>query len=395
LKEISVSSAGALLLHDDTFINKVCRNGTNLVSEMPGTADNSPPPRRRRKTQAVTMSDVAAFADVSPSTVSLYLRKPEAVSPQTGRVIALAIAKLNYVPNFAAGSLAAAASRAVGVVVPSIKNAAFAETVMSLQTALGKANFHVLLGHTEYDEREEEAVVRTALSWAPAALVLTGLGHSEGTRKVLASRRIPVVEIFDISGDCIDIAVGFSHEKVGEAMADHLAETGHRRLAFIGSRMQEDLRAARRASAFVARTKALGLPPPPVIGHPAPPDAEIGGMLMSRLIESHPEVQAVACSNDHIALGALFCAQRRGLRVPDDIAIMGFGGLAFTLASTPPISTVLPHGDLIGKETARLIIERHGGKGVDRSTVVDTHFQVVPRESTAPRVAASAITGTI
>ena len=150
------------------------------------------PTRKRRKMQSVTMMDVAARAQVSPSTVSLYLRKPDAVSASASETIAKAIQALNYVPNLMAGGLAAASSRAVSIIVPSVRNAFFAETVATMQVELGKERLQVLLGHTEYSEREEENLVRMALSWAPAAIVLTGLSHSKGTLRMLKESHVPV-----------------------------------------------------------------------------------------------------------------------------------------------------------------------------------------------------------
>ena len=193
------------------------------------------PPRNRRKMQSVTMSDVAELANVSPSTVSLFLRKPEAVSATASQAISRAIDKLNYVPNLMAGGLAAASSRAVSILVPSVRNAFFAETVSSMQTALKKQRLQLILGHTEYDEQEEEELVRMALSWAPAAVVLTGLSHSAATRRLLANVAIPVIEIWELGGPQIDTAIGFHHDQVGVAAAEHLIGQGRRNLLFLGA----------------------------------------------------------------------------------------------------------------------------------------------------------------
>src|SRR5690606_31441291 len=112
-----------------------------------------------------------------------------------GREIARAIQSLGYVPNLVAGGLAAASSRVVSIIVPSIRNAFFAETVSTLQSELVAEGLQVLLGHSEYGLDQEEALVRTALSWAPAAIVLTGLSHSPATRRMLAASDVPVVEM--------------------------------------------------------------------------------------------------------------------------------------------------------------------------------------------------------
>lgn len=339
------------------------------------------PARTRRKTQRVTMTDVAEKAGVSPSTVSLYLRKPETVSPAAGRTIARAIDALDYVPNFVAGGLAAASSRVVSIIVPSIRNAFFAETVATMQVELGKARLQVMLGHTEYDERAEENLVRTALSWAPAAIVIAGLSQSAATLKLLKASGVPVIEIWELGRQPIDMAVGFSHGQVGAAAADHLAQRGRRRLVFIGARMGEDRRAAQRAEGFLAAARAHGAELAVVHNHPAPASVEVGGILLAQALQRYPDLDAVACSNDHIALGALFECQRRNVAIPQQLALVGFGDLPFSSACNPALTTIRPPGELIGSEAARLIIERMGGNPRPTEQVVDTHFVSVQRQS--------------
>jgi LacI family gluconate utilization system Gnt-I transcriptional repressor len=345
------------------------------------TLTMEPAPRNRRGTRRVTMADVARRAGVSPSTVSLYLRKPDTVSPGAGSQIARAIAELDYVPNLVAGGLAAASSRVVSIIVPSVRNAFFAETVARLQADLGRERLQVLLGHTEYDLAEEENLVRTALSWAPAAVVIAGLAHSPATVRLLRAARVPVIEIWELGREPIDIAIGFAHDKVGAAAAEHLIGRGRRRLAFLGARMQQDNRAAQRARGFAAAAEARGLAPAS-LGHPAPATVEVGGMLLAQAIEAHPDLDAIACSNDHIALGALFECQRRGIAVPERLAMIGFGDLPFSAACNPALTTIRPPGELIGSEAARVILARARGEAAPTGgQVIDTHFTLVPRQS--------------
>lgn len=343
----------------------------------PGSAR---PARQRRKMQSITMMDVADYAKVSPSTVSLYLRRPEAVSASAGSAIAHAIDKLNYVPNLVAGGLAAASSRAVSIIVPSVRNAFFAETVAAMQAALRKERLQVILGHTEYDEREEEDLVRTALSWAPAAIVLTGLSHSETTSRMLSKVKVPVIEIWELGGPQIDAAIGFHHDQVGAAAARHLIQQGRRHLAYLGARMHEDRRARLRCDGFVQAAKEAGLEVN-VVQHPAPSSAEVGAMLLSETMQDFPQTDGIACSNDHVALGVLFECERLKIAVPERLATIGFGDLSFSAACNPPLSTIRPSGDLIGKEAARLIVEHMAGKEPDSQTTIDTRFTLLHRRS--------------
>jgi LacI family gluconate utilization system Gnt-I transcriptional repressor len=340
--------------------------------------------RKRRKMQRVTMMDVAKLAQVSPSTVSLYLRKPEAVSPAAGQEIARAIGTLGYVPNLVAGGLAAASSKVVSIIVPSIRNAFFAETVSTLQAELAAEGLQVLLGHSEYGQDQEEALVRTALSWAPAAVILTGLSHNAGTRKLLEASGVPVVEMWELGGKPIDMAVGFSHPQVGASAARHLLSKGRRTLAFLGARMQEDHRAAKRASGFgeeAARAgEALSCE---IINHPGAATVEAGSLLLNRALQQIPNLDGIACSNDLIALGALFECQRQGITVPDNISVIGFGDLDFSSSCIPSLTTIRPSGDLIGKEVARLILNSiHGERPEGASRIIDTGHVLVERRST-------------
>ncbi|NMN70859.1 MULTISPECIES: LacI family DNA-binding transcriptional regulator [unclassified Rhizobium] len=337
--------------------------------------------RQRRKMQSVTMMDVAGRADVSPSTVSLYLRKPDAVSAAAGRAIAEAIDALKYVPNLMAGGLAAASSRAVSVIVPSVRNAFFAETVASMQTELGKERLQVMLGHSEYSEREEENLVKMALSWKPAAIVLTGLSHTATTRRLLKDSNVPVVELWELGGEPIDMAVGFYHEQVGSTAATHLVQRGRKRLIYIGARLQEDRRAALRADGFIKAAREAEGVSAEIVEHPAPASAAIGAMLLAEAIKRYPDADAIACSNDHIALGVIFECQRIGIAIPERLSVIGFGDLSFSSACNPALTTIRPPGDLIGTEAARLILEKMNGSSRPKSHVIDTRFTLLQRQS--------------
>lgn len=341
-----------------------------------------PPGRRRRKMQRVTMVEVAHLAEVSPSTVSLYLRKPEDVSAATGAQIARAIETLGYVPNLMAGGLAAASSRVVSIVVPSIRNAFFAETVATMQAALAAQGMQLLLGHSEYSHQQEEALVRAALSWAPAAIVLTGLDHGANTRRMLDAADVAVFEIWELGGRPMDVAVGFSHHAVGTASARHLIGRGRHRIAFLGARMQEDRRASQRADGFRSCVAEEGWAQPPVLNHPGPASAEAGALLLGRALDAMPDLDGVVCSNDLVALGVLFECQRRGIAVPERLAVVGFGDLAFAASCVPPLTTIRPSGDIIGQEVARLIAERIDTPGSKpEARVIDTGFSLIERKS--------------
>ena len=329
------------------------------------------------------MTDVARAAAVSPSTVSLYLRKPALVSPSVGAAIARAVEELGYVPSFVAGGLAAAGSRVVSIIVPSVRNAFFADTVSTLQDTIEPSGLQLMLGHTEYSLAREEALVRTALSWAPAAIVLAGLEHSRATRRLLLATSVPVLEIWEHSQNPVDTVVGFHHREVGIASAAHLIERKRTRLAFLGARMAEDRRAEQRAAGFVRHVVDRGLAKPLLLDDAgSSATSEAGARLFGEALAADPALDGIGCSNDLIALGVLFECQRRGIDVPGRLGVIGFGDLIFSVGCVPPLTTIRPPGGEIGRTVGQLILERLGGAArpmVPRS--IDLGFELKVRQS--------------
>jgi LacI family transcriptional regulator, gluconate utilization system Gnt-I transcriptional repressor len=348
--------------------------------------------RTRRGTNRVTMDDVAARAEVSASSVSLFLRNPDAVSARIAPRIRRAIDELGYVPNQLAGSLAAARTRAVGVIVPSLRNAFFSETVTALQQQLDARGYQLLLGATDYDPERETELVRAFLSWSPTAIVVTGCTHREATRKLLRGAQAPVVEMWEIGERPFDLQVGFSHRTVGEALAEHLYGIGRRKVAFVGGRMTQDSRARQRAAGFQAWFAARGIEAR-IVDSPGEATPARGGDALRQLIDVMPDVDAVACSNDVMALGMLFEAQRLGLAVPDRLAVTGFGDLPFSQVCVPPLTTVQPHARSIGLRIADELLamvkapdeqasDSKRARRADARTV-DVGFDLVVRASSA------------
>ncbi|WP_211709086.1 LacI family DNA-binding transcriptional regulator [Paraburkholderia aspalathi] len=341
--------------------------------------------RSRRGTNRVTMEDVAAHARVSASSVSLFLRNPTAVSPRIAPRIKRAIDALGYVPNKLAGSLAAARTRAIGVVIPRLGRAFFAETVSAMQTEFDRCGYQLLLGATEYDPAREADLVKTFLSWSPAALVVTGCHHDEATHTLLRRTNVPVAEMWELGDEPFDLQVGFSHHAAGEAIASHLHSLGLTRIAFVGANMTRDLRAAQRRDSFCSWFSQRSIDVF-VVDLPSSASHAAGGHALTIALDAMPDIEAIACLNDAMALGVMFEAQRRGLRIPDDLAVAGFGDLPFSQVCVPPLTTIQPHASTIGLRVARELLRRldaeNGESASNAPKVVDVGFELIAREST-------------
>ena len=342
-------------------------------------ADEAAPARRsRRSTGAVTLHTVARLAGVAPITAARAINPPDQVSDAVRERVAEAIARTGYVPNLLAGGLASQRSRLVAAVVPTLSGPVFLPTIEALTQALSARGYQLMLGQSGYVGGREDALVEAIIGRRPDGVVLTGVDHSELLRRRLRAAGIPVVETWDLTPDPIDMLVGFSHADVGRAAADHLASRGHRQLAVVGG---TDPRAEQRAQAFMARAIERGLPPVATQRTPPPTTLRAGRQALSALVAEGCGPTAVFCSSDLLALGVLMEAQHRGLQVPQQVAVLGFGGMDFGADASPALSTVRIDAAAIGRLAADCIVARAEGRP-PAQRVADIGFEIVQREST-------------
>jgi LacI family transcriptional regulator, gluconate utilization system Gnt-I transcriptional repressor len=325
-------------------------------------------------TKPATLHDVAREAGVSPITASRALSNPGVVARDTLARVRLAVSKTGYTPNLLAGGLKSKRSMTVAGLVPVISVPQFLPTVQALTETLDAAGYQLILGQSGYDYAREEKLVDTMIARRPDGIVVAGLVHSARAREQLRRAGIPVVETWDLSDRPVDMAVGFSHVKVGSAVAGFFLGKRWQR---VGIATGDDHRAMQRRDGFVA---AFGRDVPTVTV-PAPSNFASGRRALGELLAQEPELQAVYCSSDGLAQGVLAEAAHRGLRVPQDIAVCGFGDADFAAHLHPSLTTVHVDGAHIGRLAARMILDRCAGRTPD-NPVVDLGFSIVERAST-------------
>ena len=336
-------------------------------------------PRTRRAARAGSrMEDVAQLAGVSLITVSRVLNTPDKVAPATRRKIEAAIRKTGYLPNLTAGSLASNRSRIIAAIVPTIDNSIFAETVRGLSETLAAGGYQLLLGQTGYDEKTEEALVAAFLGRHADGMVLTGGQHSKLTVKRLKAAHLPVVEIWDLPAAPIDMVAGFSNLAAGRAMARHLLARGYRRLGFAGG---DDDRTDARLRGFAAALRQVR--GTHLVHASLGAGRSFGGgrEALTQLLAQDARLDAIFFSNDALAAGALMECQRRGIQVPQQLAIAGFADLDFAAEIEPALTTVKVRSRHIGDEAAHMLLTRLAGETVT-TPVRDVGFTVVERAST-------------
>jgi LacI family gluconate utilization system Gnt-I transcriptional repressor len=331
-----------------------------------------------RPARSVTLRDVAQKAGVSLITASRALGNPEVVSPATLEKVQQAVQALGYIPNLLAGGLKSRRSMTVAALVPVISVPQFLPTIQALTHALDAAGYQLILGQSGYDRAREAALLDTMVGRRVDAVVVAGLlAHGTSTER-LRRLGIPVVETWDMTDRPVDTVVGFSHLKVGSAVAGYFMGKGWRR---IGIATANDQRAMQRRDGFLS---VIGSELPSAVVQ-APSSVRLGRQALDSLLRQEPALEAVFCSSDALAEGVMTEARVRGLRVPQDLAVCGFGDADFAACLEPSLSTVQIDGAAIGRLAAEAIIERCARGAPPGNRIIDVGFKIVERQSTMRR----------
>lgn len=182
--------------------------------------------KKMRTTGRPTLNEVARLAGVSPITASRALRGISTVATELVEKVQQAAAELNYVVNPAARALASAQSHSVVVLVPSLSNLLFIETLEAIHQVLRPKGFEVLIGNSHYSRDEEENLLRNYIAYQPRGLLLTGFDRTESARRMVEASNVPCVYMMDLDPNAGVNCVGFSQLAAGETAAAHLLSRG-------------------------------------------------------------------------------------------------------------------------------------------------------------------------
>ncbi len=314
--------------------------------------------RKPMKKKRPVLQDVADRVGITKMTVSRYLRNPEQVSAALREKIAVALDELGYIPNRAPDMLSNATSRAIGVLLPSLTNQVFADVLRGIETVTDAAGYQTLLSHFGYNQQKEELQLRSLLGWNIDGLILTERTHTPATLRMIETAGIPVIEMMDSVSPCLDMAVGFDNVEAARQMTHAILAKGHRHTVYLGARLDE--RTLQKQRGYEIAMEEAGLKANSVMMEDAS-SFTAGAELMRAAQQRYPATNGLFCTNDDLAIGALFECQRQGLRVPQDMAIAGFHGHDIAQVVNPPLATVLTPRERMGREAAAMLLARIGG----------------------------------
>jgi LacI family transcriptional regulator, gluconate utilization system Gnt-I transcriptional repressor len=341
----------------------------------------SPPARRDGgKASRLGMREIASRVGVSPITVSRALKNPDKVSPETRQRILDAIEREGFIPNQVASSMRGT-GRIIGTMVPPLINSGIAEQVQGMSDETHDSGFQLLLIQGDFNAAAEEKAIRALLGWRPAGLILQAFVQGGVTRQILSASNVPVVEISEIRGKKpIDMAVGVSNFETAYAMTTHLATKGYKKIGFVSTPIHGNDRLQQRRIGYRQAMTDLGLHYDPELEVEVPITPQ-GGAEALRVLTAHdPKVQVIFCSSDTLAIGAVQECHRLGWRIPQRIAIAGYGDLDLASQLHPPLTTVRVPRYEMGRQAVRQLLRRLSGD-TKAPTIVSLGFQIIDRES--------------
>ena len=328
-----------------------------------------------------SMKDIAERVGVSITTVSHALNGTRQVAPDTRRKIEEAIRELGFYKNVHARRLVRGRSDFLGLIVSDIGNPFFPEVIKSFESAALEGGFDAFLCNTNYDPRRTELAVRKMIENKVRGVAVMTSEFAPALAENLLAHHVPVVflDVGPVRALTSNIRVDYS-QGIFEAIG-HLYELGHREIAFIAG--PQNLRSAvTRRKAFLDALQKMGLPSHRTKEGNHKVD---GGMTAVRaLLQESPISSAVLCSYDLTAIGAMRALHEAGVKVPEEVSVVGFDDIDFAQIAHPPLTTINLPRDRLGSVAFEALHKLFGPtrRAHGAEFVIETHL--VKRHSTAP-----------
>ena len=331
----------------------------------------------------VRVTDVAKRAGCAPATVSRALNNPDKVSPEKRARVERAMLELGYVRNHAARALRSQRSNMVGVLIPTLDYALYAQLVGAANARFSEAGISTLIATFNYDLDAEVREAKLLLERGAEALMLVGINHRPELHQMLEQAGVPYVCTYVSNPKSAHPTVGFDNAAAAAKLVQHLVHLGHRDIGVISGLTKDNDRTTQRLDGIKSELKRHGieLSEPMIIESPysISEGRKACALLLSR---NEPKPTAILCGNDVLALGALVECRVRGHRVPQEVSIVGFDNLEFSMHSNPPLTTIDVPAEKMGLTAADYILGNLTGEAVSLHNPVEV--ELILRGSSAP-----------
>jgi len=335
-----------------------------------------------------TLNDVALRAGVSAASVSRVLNHPEKVSPEVCERVMRSMAELGYVRDGAARALASRQSLTIGHVVPTLGIGIFAAGIAALQRRLDEYGYQLLVAASDYDEAKEARQVRALIERGVDGIALVGQRHATEVYQLLQSRKLPYVNTYQFDADNPHPCIGFDNRIGTFKLTRHLFDLGHRDFGIVTALPGLNDRIAARLKGILDCLDDAGVAASSRHVTAVPAQTIVEGRSATRaLLTAHPDLTAIYCTTDTLAIGVLCECHALGIRVPEDVSVAGYSDLEIVSQLDPSLSTVHIPSDQIGTRIADFLIDRINGKAGPNK--IELQAEIIIRRSTGPARAAA------
>ncbi|HEX4809791.1 MAG TPA: LacI family DNA-binding transcriptional regulator [Bryobacteraceae bacterium] len=332
----------------------------------------------------VRMKDIARELGISVVTVSKVLRDHPDIGSDTRERVLKRMKELNYRPNLAARALVTGHSSSIGLVVPDLVHTFFAQVARGLSKTLRKKGYSLLIASSEEDPELEQQEIEQLLARRVDALIVASSQWTIETFRHIEEQKVPYILIDRKFADLTANFVGVDDEAVGILATEHLIQIGCRNIAHIAGPDVSTGHGRLEGFRQALRQHDITIPPSNVVvcKHSDESGENSGHEAMMRLLRHAPYPDGVFCYNDPIALGAMRAILDSGLRIPEDIAIVGCGNIVYADSLRVPLTSVDQQSETIGDRAGKLALACVESKVPLRPKKVLLEPKLVIRQST-------------
>ncbi len=330
----------------------------------------------------ITIREIAHEAKVSTATVSRALNAPEKVAEETRQAVMAVIERHHFVMDGVAMSLASRRTRTIGLIIPTITNSIYASSTQAIQQCAQASGYAVLVGVSEFDAGQEASLIRRLLERRVDGLILTGTTRASALYETLKRNGLPFILTWQPSEESELPSVAFDNFAAARLAMDHLIRLGHRRIGLICGRSEANDRALARRLAYEAAMRGLGVAEAEWLIFERDFEFIEGRTAMHRMLDHRLPPTAVFCANDIQAIGALSECQARGVKVPDEMSLIGFDDLPISQYLSPQLTSIRVPASQMGYLAAEKLLAWIASGEAPESEVLPV--TLVERDTTGP-----------
>ena len=327
----------------------------------------------------ITLKMVAKRAGVSVNTASRAINNKPDINLETKKRVLQIAKELGYIRNAAAVALRTKKTGTIGVVIADNRNPFYAEVLNGMEEAAREKNYHIILANTQRDYRKEEEAINLLLAKRVDGLLITPVQDKDDDIKNLIDANIPFVVVGrDFKNIEVD-AIYNDEVKGGFLATEYLIKKGHKRIALINGFLYKSP-AKGRSEGYKKALNKYRIPLDESLISVGDINIEDGHERTKQMLEKDLNFTAIFVYNDMMAFGAMQAIKEKGLRIPEDIGLVGYDDIPFSSLISPALTTIRLKKQELGAESVKLLLSRiNGNRKITKKVMLGVELQI--RES--------------